>query len=126
MIKNIFLVFKQIFSPKSFKIQTFTYYIPSPPPRDSGYREKGFDKVFYSFINQGFEIISITTQANRGPNHSGMWVIATVRSTNKKAARLNLGPYSNDQDLLGEMEITPENGPASIDGFYTIDDKNVP
>ena len=122
MIKNIFLVFKQIFSPKSFKIQTFTYYIPSPPPRDSGYREKGFDKVFYSFINQGFEIISITTQANKGPNHSGMWIIATVRSTNKKAARLNLGPYSSDLDMPREME----NGPVSIDGFYTLDDKNVP
>lgn len=124
MIKKIILEIKQLFSPKSFKIQTFTYYIPSPPPRDSGYREKGFDKVFYSFINQGFEILSITTQANKGPNHSGMWVIATVRSTNKKAANLDLEYYSNDKDIPGEISL--ESGTASIDGFYTIDDNNMP
>ena len=117
---------RQIFSPKSFKIQTFTYYLPSPPARDSGYREKGFDKVFYSFINQGYEILSINTETNKGPNHSGMWIICTVRSTNKKAAELNLANYSNDLDLPGGGELPLEGGPDFIDGFYSIDEKNLP
>jgi len=117
---------KRLLFPKSFKIQTFTYYIPAPPARDSGYREKGFDKVFYSFINLGYEIISITTQANKGQNHSGMWVICTVRSTNKQAARLNLQNFSNDLDLPGEDLILNESGPESLDGYYSIDEKNAP
>ncbi|RLA64151.1 MAG: hypothetical protein DRQ88_11440 [Epsilonproteobacteria bacterium] len=126
MIQKFLLQIKQFFFPKSFKIQSFTYYIPSPPARESGYREKGFDKVFYSFINQGYEILSIDTQANKGPNHSGMWVICTVRSTNKKAANLNLANYSNDTDLPGDEGFSFAGDDDSIDGLYAIDEKNLP
>ena len=36
MFESLIFKLKKIIFPKSFKIQTFTYYIPSPPPRDSG------------------------------------------------------------------------------------------
>ena len=103
-----------------FKIQTFTYYIPAPPARTTGYREKQFDKVFYQFINQGFEIISMRTQGNTSPTHSGMWVIFAVRALNEKADKLHL---EEDLGLLqdGPSEIAHlESGQDQIKGLYTI------
>ena len=80
----------RLFGKSKYKIQTFTYYIPSPQPRSTGYREKQFDKIFYNFVNKGYEILSVNTQANNGPDHSGMWVIFVLRALNAKAAALNL------------------------------------
>lgn len=61
------------------KIHSFTYFIPAPPKRQSGYREKQFDKVFFEFINRGFEILSVHTQALSGHDQPGMWVMITVQ-----------------------------------------------
>lgn len=102
-IKNIF------FPANNFKIQSFTFFIPSPPPRSTGYREKQFDKLFYEFINRGYEIISLQTESCSGTNQSGMWVICVVRALNEKANKLNLEDISSD--LSNE---TP------IDGLYYI------
>ena len=81
---------KSILGLNNYKIQTFTYYIPAPPSRDSGYREKQFDKVFYEFINKGFDIIDIKTQSHSSQNAQGMWVLVTVRATNKESSKLDL------------------------------------
>ena len=97
-----------------FKIQTFTYYIPAPPHRKSGYREKQFDKVFYDFINRGYKIIDMKTQSNSGQETSGMWIIFTVQATNKEADSLDLESYFNDQIL---DEIVED---ETIDGLYQI------
>lgn len=86
---------------KQFKIQTFTYYIPAPPARKTGYREKEFDKIFYEFINQGFEILNVQTQTHTGANSCGMWVIFAVRATNEKAEKLDLDELS--QSLQDEI-----------------------
>lgn len=60
------------------KIRTFTYYIPAPPTRRSGYREKEFDKLMAEIIDSGFNIKSLVTQAHTGENSSGMWVICQL------------------------------------------------
>ncbi len=99
---------KRFLFPKRYKIQTFTYYIPSPPDRDSGYREKQFDKVFYDFINQGFEIISINTVPNTGPKSSGMWYIATIRGAVPLALENKIQQISIDGIELEGIE-TPQN-----------------
>jgi hypothetical protein len=75
------------------KIQSFTFYIPSPPSRKFGYREKQFDKLFYEFINQGFEILQFSTQNNPNPEHSGMWIICLVKAKNHQAEKLNLEAF---------------------------------
>lgn len=68
-----------ITKPNKGKIHSFTYFIPAPPKRQSGYREKQFDKVFFEFINRGFEILSVHTQALSGHDQPGMWVMITVQ-----------------------------------------------
>ena len=95
------------------KIQTFTYYIPAPPKRQTGYREKEFDQIFHKFINQGFEIIDIKTQAHNGEQHCGFWFICTVRSTRPETANLDLtidGPDPEEEYVYDEdLQIIREN-----------------
>ncbi len=110
-LKNFFRQIKSFFRPTPYRLQTFTYYIPAPPQRKTGYREKEFDKTFYSFINQGYDILSMSTQSHHGPQGSGMWVIYTVRAKNAKADRLDLelGPASlpeYTEDYFKGPEIT--------------------
>jgi len=100
---------------QNFKIQSFTFFIPAPPARTSGYREKQFDKIFYEFINKGYEILSFNTQASNSVNHSGMWIICIVRAKNKEAEKLNLNEYFHDQ-------ILNQNNPNEIEGLYYIKD----
>lgn len=94
---------------KDFKIQTFTYFIPAPPARTSGYREKQFDKIFYEFINQGFEIIDFKTSTISGQNSSGMWIIFLVRPTTETANVLNL-----------DFDIKPQPENDAVEGLYYI------
>ena len=99
---------KKIFKPtNNFKIQSFTFFIPSPPARSSGYREKQFDKLFYEFINRGYEIVSFNTQTSSGTNQSGMWIICLVRALNEEANELKL------EDFVTE----------TVEGLYYINDE---
>jgi hypothetical protein len=107
LIKNIFK------SNNNYKIQSFTFFIPSPPIRPTGYREKHFDRIFFNFINRGYKILSITTQSLSGTNQSGMWVICIVQALNEEANKLNL------DDLL--LELKPE---GKIEGLYYLNDEN--
>ncbi len=101
-----------------YKIQSFTYFIPAPPPRSSGYREKQFDKLFYEFINRGYKILSTTTQASSaGEKHSGMWVMFVLQATNAEAEKLNLN------DILAEEVKNKSQVKEEIEGLYYIDDR---
>ena len=103
---------------KDYRMQTFTFFIPSPPGRASGYREKQFDKLFYEFINRGYKVLHFTTQASSaGEKHSGMWVICLVQATNSEAEKLNLEDAFIDQ-LKGKAQIKEE-----VEGLYYIDDR---
>lgn len=119
-------MFKRLFSflnptskdQKDFKMQTFTFFIPSPPARSSGYREKQFDKLFYEFINRGYKIINFTTQASSaGEKHSGMWIICLVQATNAEAEKLNL------EDIMVEKLKNASQVKEEVDGLYYIDDR---
>lgn len=70
--------------------QTFTYYIPGPPPRDSGYQEKEFDKMTFKILSLGFEIVSVKTQMSHQDNHCGMWVLLLLKANNENAQKMKL------------------------------------
>ncbi|HAZ12513.1 MAG: hypothetical protein A2X86_19840 [Bdellovibrionales bacterium GWA2_49_15] len=93
-----------------YKIQSFTFYIPSPPERKVGYREKQFDKVFFHFINRGYKIISTHVVPNNNPSHSGMWFVCLVQATTAEANALDLETYFNDQ-----LELQTTSTEAIID-----------
>lgn len=102
---------------KPYKIQTFTYFIPSPPSRKSGYREKQFDKVFYEFINRGYRVLDTKTQVSTGADSSGMWVLFTVQATNPEAEALDLDSFFIDQVVTELPEMEKE---EQIEGLYQI------
>jgi hypothetical protein len=119
MINRLLSIFTSaISSQKDYKMQSFTFFIPAPPPRSTGYREKQFDKLFYEFINRGYKIINFTTQsATTGEKHSGMWIICLVQATNAAAEKLNLEDLFLDQ-LKSKTQVKEE-----VEGLYYIDDK---
>ncbi len=116
MLKKLVSWAYQRLHANEYKIQSFTFYIPSPPERKLGYREKQFDKVFYHFINRGYKIISTHFVPNNNPTHSGMWIICIVQATNAEASVLDLDAYFHDQldfgtssnsELLEDPQIVP-------------------
>lgn len=67
-----------------FGIKTFTYFIPAPPERRSGYQEKEFDSITNSLGSMGFEIINIKTSAYASQQKSGMWVVCLLGARTKE------------------------------------------
>lgn len=104
---------------KNFKIQSFTFYIPSPPDRATGYREKQFDKIFYNFINQGYKILHFTTQQSISENQSGMWLIFILEATNEDSNDLKL------EEFFNESLIKQNNKEDQIEGLYYIKDNEI-
>lgn len=82
MLQNLFIY---LGIKKPFKIQSFTYFIPAPKQFSQQYREKQFDRIFYDFINRGYEIIEIKTEICSREEGSGMWFICVVRAKNDQA-----------------------------------------
>ena len=101
----------RLFHPRLFPYLTFSYYIPAPPKRLSGYREKEFDRQLFHFLQSGYKLISLQPQGHNTDSASGMWVIATVRSLTPKK-------QVNFDDCT---QMTNEES-SDIDGLYYIKD----
>lgn len=79
-----------MFRSRKEKIQTFTYFIPAPPLRKTGYRETEFDKIVSHLLSLDFEIIDLKTESVSTNQSSGIWIICLIRALTKKAAKLEL------------------------------------
>jgi hypothetical protein len=102
--------FSRLIGKEEFKIQTFTYYVPAPPPRKTGYREKEFDSLFYQFMNRGYEVVDFKTVAHTGANQCGMWIILLVRALNAQADKLDLDFEANgleEHPLEQALDVPP-------------------
>lgn len=119
-------------------IQTFTYFIPAPPARKSGYREKTFDGLTRQLSNKGFEIVDIKTQAISSNEQPGIYVILKLRATTADAKQLSPSDFpeefTNDlESTLGhmnphnaneksiELPNSSEDGEDEVKGIYYID-----
>lgn len=73
-------MFSSLFSNASsyYKKKTFTFYVPSPPSRRSGYQEKEFDHVIEHIVSLGYELIDFKLQAHSGEDKSGMWILCIL------------------------------------------------
>ena len=89
---------------KMKEIKTFTYFIPAPPHRRNGYREKEFDKIMKGILQSGFELIELQTQAMS----NGLFVLALLRAPNKKVARLDEFLDIQDRFKLQDKHSSPE------------------
>ncbi len=113
-IKNLFF---------KYPIQTFTYFIPAPPIRKQGYREKSFDKLIKRLTKMDFEIIDIKTQAVNNDSKSGMWVIVSIRPQTSKAHNLPVSEFPNEieNESIQNLAHLPSNNDNHRDTAITLE-----
>ncbi len=99
----------------TYLVKSFTYYLPAPPKRRSGYREKQFDKIFNTILSQGFAVETVNTVAHTSANGNGVWLHFILRPLNEYANNLDL-----DQLLMTEEAIGAES--LAIEGLYPLND----
>ncbi len=87
------------------QLSTFTYYIPAPPSRKTGYREREFDKILTGIMQSGFEVKSLQTQSVK----EGMFVVAILKAPSNKIAQLDLG-----QDIQEKFKLTHQHSSPDI------------
>lgn len=94
---------------KYMKIKTFTYYLPSPPERKTGYQEKEFDQITSYLIGKNFDILDFKMQACHSNKGSGMWIICLLGAKTKAAAQMNLEiDYNEIANLVdGNIKLDP-------------------
>jgi len=83
-------------------IKTFTYFIPAPPRRKTGYREREFDKIIHGILTDGHEIIDWKMQNTEG----GVYMVFVLGSTHKNAKGAGLDLH--ERHGLKERHSNPE------------------
>lgn len=83
---------------------TFTYFIPSPPHRKSGYREIEFDKIMRGIQESGFEIESLKTESSS----NGIFVIALLKTANKKTFEIDQKQDLHEKFKLADTHSSPD------------------
>jgi len=58
----------------------FTYFLPAPPHRKSGYREIEFDKILQGYLQSGYEIHDMQTQGTE----TGTFIFIIFKASTKK------------------------------------------
>ncbi|HLW55864.1 MAG TPA: hypothetical protein VKY27_00675 [Bacteriovoracaceae bacterium] len=93
---------------------SFTYFIPSPPHRKSGYREREFDKIMQGILNSGFEIEELRTESVQTPQ-SGMFILTILKAKSKKVFTLD-----ENIDIHESFKLSEE--PLDNDIIYEEDE----
>jgi hypothetical protein len=95
---------REVRSGKKIYRSTFTYFIPDPPGRKSGYREIEFDKIMRGILESGHDIESIQTQSST----HGMFVLMVLRAKNKKVAQLDMKQDLQERFKLAHTHSSPD------------------
>jgi len=102
-------VFKSIFCNKKtfFKKKTFTYYVPSPPLRKTGYQEREFDSIMEYIVNLGFDIIDFKMESHATEGKSGLWIVCLL-GANTEAIYNTKIEFTHDDINNGPLSTTNE------------------
>lgn len=84
--------------------RSFTYFIPAPPSRKSGYREIEFDKIMSGILDLGFEIEHFNSEST--PN--GIFVVALLKTKSKKVFEIDLAHDMQDRFRLAHTHSSPD------------------
>lgn len=94
---------KKKISKKAY-LKTFTYFIPAPPQRKSGYREVEFDKIMNGILDAGFELEKFNTESVP----TGVYVIAILKTHNKKVFEMDLHLDMQERFRLSDSHSSPD------------------
>lgn len=81
-------------SSQYWDVKTFTWYIPAPPKRAQGHREKEFDKVLHGILKSGHEVLEWKLQS---VGDGGMYAVFLLASNKKNL----LGPQLELHEQFG-------------------------
>ncbi len=84
--------------------KTFTYYIPEPTQRKSGYREREFDKIMQGILTSGFEIISF----HAAPVSNGVFLVALIKARTQKIFNTDLNLDLQEKFQLSQTHSSPD------------------
>ena len=97
--------------------RVFTYFLPSPPARKTGYREKQFDQLISSILEYGFEVESFNSQVIVNDKQSGAWFTFILRPLNSEANIIDLN------DIVEGLEETSSSFEEDhlVEGLYHLE-----
>lgn len=95
---------------KFYATKTFTYYLPSPPLRKTGYQEKEYDSIVQSIIEHGFEIIDINITSHSSEEKSGVWIVCHIGAQTKEIfeSNINFSSQSHSENVPLDPDIVHE------------------
>ena len=76
---------------KYYGKKTFTFYIPAPPARKTGYQEKEFDNLIEHILGLGFELVDFKLQSHSGEERTGLWVLCILGAPTKEVFNQKVG-----------------------------------
>jgi hypothetical protein len=88
--------------------KTFTYYIPAPPHRRTGYREVEFDKIMQGILTSGFELLDLKTQAVSTRDQAGLFIVATVKAKDSRTYALDEALDLHEKFKLAHAHSSPD------------------
>jgi hypothetical protein len=107
-------VFRSLFNRKKtyFAKKTFTYYVPAPPSRKTGYQEREFDSVVEHINSLGYEIIDLKLQSHSSDQKSGLWIICLLGAPseiiNNKRIQFDTTQFDNNSNsTTSEIPLDP-------------------
>jgi len=84
--------------------RTFTYFIPAPPQRKSGYREIEFDKILNGILEAGFEIEELRTESVS----TGVYIFSVLKTDKKKVFEMDLSLDIQEMFKLSSTHSSPD------------------
>jgi hypothetical protein len=83
---------------------TFTYFVPAPPLRKTGYREVEFDKIMRGILTAGFELEDLQTV----PSTNGIFLVGVLRTANKKVFESDAAQDLHERFKLSHTHSSPD------------------
>lgn len=108
----MFSIFK-----KRYPTKLFTYFIPAPPRRQSGYREKQVDKIVNTLFAYGLNLDTIATESITSQECTGMWLILNLRPESYAAHKLDINTILDELDSYA----TDEEKIETVEGLYSLE-----
>lgn len=85
--------------------EIFTYFIPAPPTRPMGYREKDFDTICKTIISHDLKLKILKTV----PHQNGLWVMILISGQADKIARLFTNSKLKELSIDSNLGLDEDN-----------------
>ena len=91
-------------------IKSFSYFLPAPPKRNSGYQEKEFDQSIAYLSKLGFELIDFQMASHTESGQGGVWIVCRMGALTQEAANqdINVDYQVISGQMASEIPMDPD------------------